>query len=138
MFSVNIIFCIHLTVKFGMTHNIKLKNINWKNKLFKHLGILEKKTHENRWIKEYCCRLYLTETEELFVKAFYHRRLIIKSLLINNLLICKELMYNFNDNFSKNFKIMSQPISFLIYYKMLDSFLWICINQPFHFPILWQ
>lgn len=31
-------------------------------------------------------------------------------------------MYNFNDNFSKNFKIMSQPISFLIYYKMLDSF----------------
>lgn len=40
----------------------------------------------------------------------------------------------FNDNFSKNFKIMSQPISFLIYYKMLDSFLWICINQPFSIP----
>lgn len=30
-------------------------------------------------------------------------------------------------------KIMSQPISFPIYYKLLDSFLWICINQPFPF-----
>lgn len=32
-------------MKFGMTHKYQVKNITWKNRLYKHLGILDK----NSW-----------------------------------------------------------------------------------------